>query len=153
MERIERDIRRELGRFGPSGTIARLVEVWPDAVGDAVARNAWPARVTRDGTLLVNTSSSAWSFELAQLAPTLLDRLRETAEDAAPRALRFAPGPLPEADPAEPDDAAATRPDPSPETVAEAERLAAEIGDEELRKLVARAAAASLGGPPGDRGF
>ena len=42
-----------------------------------VAANAWPARIARDGTLHVNTSSSAWAFELGQLAPTILERLSE----------------------------------------------------------------------------
>ena len=30
----------------------------------AIAANAWPARIARDGTLHVATSSSAWAFEL-----------------------------------------------------------------------------------------
>jgi hypothetical protein len=153
MERIAQDVKRELGRFGVGGSIARLVEVWTEAVGEAVARNAWPARVARDGTLLVNTSSSAWAFELSQLAPTLLDRLRATAGEAAPHAIRFAPGPLPEAA-AEPPERRSPRPvEPSPEACAEAERLTAAIGDEELRKLVAKAVAASLGSAASDRSF
>jgi hypothetical protein len=153
MERIGSNVERELGRFGVAGSIGRLVEVWPEAVGEAVARNAWPARVARDGTLIVNTSSSAWAFELSHLAPTLLERLRETAAEAAPRALRFAPGPLPEAEPAPLDAAAAARPAPSPEIAAQAALLTAEIADEELRELVARAAAASLASAASDRPF
>jgi hypothetical protein len=151
MERIGDDVRRELDRFGPAGTIGRIVEAWADAVGDAVARNAWPARVTRDNTLVVNTSSSAWAFELAQLAPTLLDRLRETVSEASPKALKFVTGPLPEASEEPLQAPRPAPPAPSPEAVAEAERLAAEIVDEELRKLVAKAAAASLATAADDR--
>jgi hypothetical protein len=151
MDRIESNVRRELDRFGPPGSIGRLVEAWPAAVGESIARNAWPARVARDGTLHVSTSSSAWAFELAQLAPTILDRVRELAGDDAPTKLRFAPGPVPE--PSLPE-VSQVRPAPaeaSPETRAEADRIAASVADEELRELIARAAAASLSQWPGDR--
>ena len=57
MERIEKDVRGELARFGPPGGMPEVLEVWPEAVGDVVAANAWPARIARDGTLQVNTSS------------------------------------------------------------------------------------------------
>ena len=32
-----------------------LLERWPAAVGPAIARNAWPARIAKDGTVHVNT--------------------------------------------------------------------------------------------------
>ena len=144
MERLGDDVERELKRFGPQGAMADLVRVWPEAVGEAIARNAWPARVNRDGTLQVATSSSAWAFELAQLAPELLGRLRATAHESAPKALKFSPGPLPES-PAQGGGKAPDPPlDPTPEERALAAAISAEIEDEELRKLVARAAAASL---------
>jgi Dna[CI] antecedent, DciA len=114
--------------------------VWPDAVGDQIARNAWPARVARDGTLHVHTSSSAWAFELQQLEADIQERLGALA----PKRLRFAVGPLPERSH---DDVRAVRarvPAPTPADVDTAAKLAAEIDDEKLRNLVARAAAASL---------
>ena len=46
MDRVERDVKRELGRFGPASGMAPLVEAWPAAVGPEIARNAWPARIT-----------------------------------------------------------------------------------------------------------
>ena len=145
MKRIGDQVSGELKRFGPSGTIARLVEVWPAAVGRTIARNAWPARVGRDGTLHVATSSSSWAFELAQLESDILRRLRESAGASAPRALRFAVGKLPELGV---DDASADRrrevPEPTADERAEAAAIAAAIDDEELRKLVAKAAAQSL---------
>jgi len=153
MDRIEAQVRRELDRFGPVGSIGRLVEVWPDAVGDAIARNSWPGRVARDGTLHVNTSSSAWAFELSQLRPTILERLRESAPEAAPKELRFAPGPLPEPAREEAVATVSTPPAVTSEVLDEAERLAAGIDDETLRKLVARAAAASLSKASADRRF
>jgi hypothetical protein len=124
--------------------MAEVVAAWPGVVGEAVARNAWPARIARDGTLYVATSSSAWAFELTQLAPTLRERLREAVGEAAPAALRFQPGSLPEQAPEPPGAGAAAVPEPSPEERELAAALAGGIADETLRGLVARAAAASL---------
>ena len=58
MDRLDREIRQELSRFGPQGGMPELLAAWPGAVGPMVAANAWPARIARDGTLYVNTSSS-----------------------------------------------------------------------------------------------
>jgi hypothetical protein len=150
-ERIGDDIRRELGRFGPAAGMAEIVTAWPGLVGEQVARNAWPARLARDGTLHVATSSSAWAFELAQLAPEVLERMRAALADVAPSALRFAPGKLPE--PSEPpaERAERRRPQPSPEHVSQAAEIAARIEDESLRKVVAKTAAESLARASDDR--
>ncbi len=145
MERLDAEVRRELGRFGPiEGDTAAIVRAWPGAVGETVARNAWPARLARDGTLLVNTSSSTWAFELGRLGETILGRLRETLGKATPRALKFVAGPLPEAPAEAARRRAADTVESRPEHRAEAAEIAAGIEDEELRRLVARAAAASL---------
>ena len=150
-ERIGQDVRRELERFGPAGAIADVVEVWPAAVGDSISRNAWPARIARDGTLHVSTSSSAWAFELGLLEMDLRERLSERLGDRVPTQLRFAPGPLPE--PTGPDarDAERQAPNVTDQHVQAGEEVAAAISDENLRKLVAKAAAASLAKPPDDR--
>ena len=148
MRRIGDELGRELARLGPQGAIGDVVAAWPDAVGAAIARNAWPARIARDRTLHVTTASSAWAFELQQLAPSILDRLRAAVpEPAAPAALRFVPGPLPAL--ASPSDPAVSRNsrgglDLTSEEKAMGEQVASGITDEELRALVARAAAASL---------
>ncbi len=144
MERIGSNVERELGRFDGAGAMPRIVAVWPAVVGPEVARNAWPARVARDGTLHVNTSSSVWAFELGHLAPRILERLSTELGEQAPKALRFAQGHLPEPateglpkgrrEPVEPDAGA----------LAAAASLTASIGAEELRKTVEKAAALSL---------
>jgi len=135
------EVRKELGRFGPEGDIGRVVDAWPAAVGETIARNAWPARISRDGTLHVATRDSVWAFELGQQA----GRIRERLGELAPPALRFAPGRLPEPGaPAEPEQPVKPRVEPDPEVRKLAATLASEIGDEELRGLVERAVAASL---------
>lgn len=143
-EPIGDEVRRELGRFGPAGAMAEIVRAWPSAVGDSIARNAWPARVARDGTLHVATSSAAWAYELGLLASDIRERLAAPLGEDAPRGLRFAPGPLPEPPAPTREEAPREPPRPSPEQRREAERLAAPIEDENLRKIVAKAAAASL---------
>jgi hypothetical protein len=140
MERIGDAVNKEVQRFGHHGAIGDVVKVWAASVGEQIARNAWPARVGRDGVLFVHTSSSAWAFELSQLESDIRSRLG----DAAPEKIRFAPGPLPEHDPSSSDESVPTPVEPSAEDAETAAKIAAPIDDEMLRKLVARAAAASL---------
>jgi hypothetical protein len=151
MERIGAGVVGELGRLGPQAGMTGLLRAWPAAVGEGIAVHAWPARIARDGTLHVATSSSAWAFELTHLEATVLERLREELGERAPKALRFAPGRLPEPD-------AGTAPPPRPPVVtptsaevSHGAALAAPIEDEELRSLVARAAAVSLARGGSDR--
>jgi hypothetical protein len=148
---IASDVQRQLERFGPAAGMAAIVGAWPECVGPAVARHAWPSRIARDGTLHVTTSSSSWAFELGQLEPTVRERLAEALDDAAPPKLRFAPGRLPEPDSPAPHTVPAPPPAPGPEELALAAALAAGIEDDRLRELVSRAAAASLARPPDDR--
>jgi hypothetical protein len=150
-DRIGDDVRRELGRLGPGGAIADVVAAWPDAVGDSIARNAWPARIARDGTLHVSTSSSAWAFELGLLEDELRGRLLARLGEETPARLRFAPGPLPEAGTPGPEQEPNRAPQVTEQHVQAGEELSATISDENLRKIVAKAAAASLANRPNDR--
>jgi len=86
------EVRRELGRHGAQAGMAELLERWPVAVGPAIARVAWPARIARDGTVHVNTADSVWGFELAHRAADIAARLGVAK-------VRFAPGPLPSPEP------------------------------------------------------
>jgi hypothetical protein len=144
-------IGRELKRLGPSAALGDVVRVWPEAVGAAIAANAWPARLARDGTLHVAARSSPWAFELTQLETTVRARLREHLGDEAPRALRFAVGPLPEPGPERVEKRARNVPKARPAEEAAAAKIASAIADSELRRLVARAAAASLARRGADR--
>jgi hypothetical protein len=113
--------------------MSELLERWPAAVGAAIARNAWPARIAKDGTVHVNTADSVWAFELGQ-------RSREIAERLAVPRLRFAPGPLPEPD----DDRTAEPLQPTAEEAARAREVAAAIEDENLRESVQKAVSFGL---------
>lgn len=112
-----------------------LVDRWPEAVGDAIARHAWPARIARDGTVHVNTSDSVWAFELGH-------RTKEIGERLGVEKLRFAPGPLPEA-PREHHEHE-QRVQPNAEDVETARALAAEIDEETLRETVQKAISFAL---------
>ena len=157
MERIGGEIDRELARSGSRDAIplAAITAAWPVAVGAAVARQAWPLRLGRDGTLHVAVASSTWAHELDLLQDTILDGLRARLADATPPAVRFAVGPIPE--PPTPVEDAATENDTPigvpPEIESAAVTAASEIDDPELRELVARAARASLVKARSDRDF
>jgi hypothetical protein len=140
MEPLGPDIRSELARYGPQAGMAELVERWPAAVGEAIARNAWPARIARDGTVHVNTADSVWAFELRQKASEIAGKL-------GVEKLRFAAGPLPEAD----EEQAVSNPvEASPEDEERARAIASSIADEKLRESVQKAVSLSLARGRGD---
>jgi hypothetical protein len=117
-----------------------LLERWPEAVGAAIARNAWPARIARDGTVHVNTADSVWAFELGQ-------RSAEIAERLGVAKLRFAPGPLPEPEPEPPEPGVP----PTPEEDERAAAIASAIEDENLRESVQKAVRLALARERRDR--
>ena len=147
MEPLGDEVRRELGRFGPQGAIGELVEAWPAAVGAEIARNAWPARFQRDGTLLVHTRDAVWAFELTQRAGEIEKRLDGV------QGLKFVPGPLPEPSAEAASTPATATAVPSPEQRRQAEEWVSGIADEDLRKVVQKAAESSLANAPNDRSF
>ena len=118
--------------------MGEAVEAWPAAVGGEIARNAWPARFQRDGTLVVHTRDAIWGFELTARAGEISGRLPGRP------ALKFVPGPLPEPGAAPPEAAPQGVPPATLEEREQAAEWASAIDDEELRDLVRRAAAASL---------
>jgi hypothetical protein len=120
--------------------MAELVERWPEVAGPAIARNAWPARIARDGTVHVHTADSIWAFELGHRAREIADRL------GVPK-VRFAPGPLPEPEP-EPVERTVR---PSPVDVERARAIASSIRDENLRETVQKAVSFGLARNARDR--
>jgi hypothetical protein len=120
--------------------MAEVVERWPEIVGPAIARNAWPARIARDGTVHVHTADSIWAFELGHRAQEIADRL------AVPK-VRFAPGPLPEPEL----EAAPAGVQPSPVDLERARAIASSIQDENLRETVEKAVSFGLARNARDR--
>jgi Dna[CI] antecedent DciA-like protein len=127
------EIRKELSLFGPQAGMAEVLDRWVDAVGPDIARNAWPARIARDGTVHVNTADSVWAFELGHRASEIAAKL------AAP-AVRFAPGPLPEPDEVAPEHAV----ERTPEDDERARAIASSISDPNLRESVQKAVSFGL---------
>jgi hypothetical protein len=124
--------------------MSETVEAWPAAVGPEIARNAWPARFQRDGTLIVHTKDAIWGFELGHRAAEITARLPGSPS------LKFVPGPLPEPAAEEPE---REPPAATLEERRQAAEWASSIEDEELREAVKRAAAASLAARRDDRAF
>jgi len=145
LEPLGDELRRELGALGPNAAMSETTAAWPAAVGPDIARNAWPARFQRDGTLIVHTQDAVWAFELGHRAAEISGRLPGRP------ALKFVSGPLPE--PAAPEEAVAGPPAATLEEERQAAEWASSIEDEALREAVAKAAAASLAARPDSRRF
>jgi hypothetical protein len=120
-----------------------VLEAWEEAVGPEIARNAWPARFQRDGTLIVHTRDAVWGFELGQRAGEISQRL------PAKPAVKFVPGPLPELGAEPPTATLQGSPPATVEQQQQAAEWASEIDDEDLRNIVAKTAAMSLARRPG----
>jgi hypothetical protein len=142
VEPLGDQIRAELSRVGADSGAGDAVSAWAAAVGDEIARNAWPAKTQPDGTLVVHVRDAIWGFELTQRAAEISSRL-----PGRPR-LRFTPGPLPETTPELP---SATPLEASAEQAREATELAAGIEDPNLRESVVKAIKAALIRAPNDR--
>jgi hypothetical protein len=142
VEPLGDQIRAELSRVGADSGAGDAVSAWPTAVGEEIARNAWPARTQPDGTLVVHVRDAIWGFELTQRAAEISGRL-----PGRPR-LRFMPGPLPETTP---EPTSPPLPEASVEQAREAAELAAAIADPNLRESVVKAIKAALARAPDGR--
>ncbi len=142
MDQIGDQIRAELSRVGADSGAGDAVTAWPAAVGEEIARNAWPAKRQADGTLVVHVRDAIWGFELTQRAGEISARL-----PGRPK-LRFTPGPLPDTTP---EALPPPPPEASPEQAREAAELTAGIVDPDLRESVAKVIKAALARAPDDR--
>jgi hypothetical protein len=142
VEPVGEQIRAELSRVGADSGAGAAVAAWPAAVGDEIARHAWPAKTQPDGTLVVHVRDAIWGFELTQRASEISARL-----PGRPR-LRFTPGPLPDTTP---EASPAPPPKASPEQAREAAELTAGIADPNLRESVAKVIKTALARASDDR--
>jgi hypothetical protein len=127
--------------------VAAIARRWPAAVGEAIAREAWPARLTADGELVVHASASVWAAELSHLERDLRARLEAVGIVPAPR-LRFTVGAVPRRPDPVTDAVAASPPPPDPR----ADGWTASIRDPELREAVSLAARSWLRRAQGETG-
>ncbi len=93
MDAIGNLLRRALPA-APDGAdeLTQICVAWR-AVAGARISEAWPARVTRDRTLVINATSSVWAQELTMLGDELLAGLAAHGCEVA--RLRIVVGPVP----------------------------------------------------------
>jgi predicted nucleic acid-binding Zn ribbon protein len=77
-----------LQRAAPKTPLAAVQAIWPATAGEQLAAVATPVS-ERGGTVTIECADAVWAQELDLMQETLLQRLRDTAGDQAPRALRF----------------------------------------------------------------
>ena len=119
---------------GRAADVAAIARRWPEAVGEAIAREAWPARLTPDGELVVHASGAVWASELSHLSRDLQGRLEAVGIVPAPT-LRFTVGAVPRR--RDPD--AENAPKTAPPHDSRADRWTESIRDPELREAVSLA--------------
>jgi predicted nucleic acid-binding Zn ribbon protein len=73
--------------------IVRLVRIWPESVGEAIARRTEVVSL-KFHTAVIKVSGAMWIQELNLMKPQILDRVREALGDDAVRDLRFVQGRL-----------------------------------------------------------
>ena len=123
-------------------TPALLPEVWPDLVGEGVARHAAPLTLAK-GELTLAVDSAVWMSELRYQIPTILARLNAALGAGKIKRLRLVQSPLPFTPPAKtakgPAKTAQPLPSPPAEAVRTAQELADAVDDRELGETLKRA--------------
>ena len=79
-----------LGRMGLASTLDgwRVVNAWPDIVGDKVARVSKPIRY-EDNTLLVSVPDAGWRQELHLQIDMILEKIHELPGGKVVKNIRF----------------------------------------------------------------
>jgi predicted nucleic acid-binding Zn ribbon protein len=84
-------LQRLTGALAPASTLARVQEVWEDAVGPAIAAEARPT-AEHAGVLTVACAASVWAQELNLMAEVVLARLNAAMGAEQIRELRCRTG-------------------------------------------------------------
>ena len=116
--------------------------VWRAAVGPRIADRARPIALER-GVLVVKVTTSVWANELSMLAPKILEKLAQSLPNLAVKSLRFRVGPLDVVEGIQEKRVYRQIPPPVP-LGSDLERSLEKVEDEELRTLIASAAAKNL---------
>jgi predicted nucleic acid-binding Zn ribbon protein len=88
---LSQALARFTGALAPASTLARVQEVWEDAVGPAIAAEAQPT-AERDGVLTVVCAAAVWAQELDLMAEAVLARLNAAMGSEHIRELRCRTG-------------------------------------------------------------
>lgn len=116
--------------------------VWRQAVGPRIADKARPIALER-GVLVIKVTTSVWANELSMLAPKILEKLGALVPHLSIKSLRFRVGPLDVVEGVQEVRVYRHVPPPVP-LPQELERSLEKVDDEELRTLIAGAAARNL---------
>ena len=73
--------------LAPATLLGEVQQVWPDAVGAAIAAEAQPT-AERGGVLTISCSASVWAQELDLMGPAIVERLNAALERGAVTRLR-----------------------------------------------------------------
>ena len=73
--------------LAPATLLAEIQQVWPEAVGMAIAAEAQPT-AERGGVVTVSCSASVWAQELDLMGPVIVERLNEALERGSVTRLR-----------------------------------------------------------------
>lgn len=89
--RVLRDILKEMAgryRWQPAEALLEIETVWPDVLGDPLARVARPVGFL-DGELTVAVPAPVWSQELWYVRSALMERLNAALSAATVTGVRF----------------------------------------------------------------
>jgi predicted nucleic acid-binding Zn ribbon protein len=68
--------------------MTRIWDTWTDSVGNEVAKNAEPSAF-KDGTLIVNVSSSVWMQHLKFLEKDMISNINQSLNKMLVKKVRF----------------------------------------------------------------
>ena len=88
---LSQALERLTGALAPASTLARVQEVWEDAVGPGDRRRGAPT-AERDGVLTVTCDAAVWAQELDLMAEAVLARLNAALGAEQIRELRCRTG-------------------------------------------------------------
>ena len=125
---------------GDLGPVRRIADVGSEGVGEGLARVAQPARIARDGTLIVHAADASWVHAMTLEERTILRKLDERLAGAGPPAMKVEIGPI-----SVPQAAVEHQPIViSPEAQTRADELTEDVADPRLKASLNRAIALSL---------
>jgi predicted nucleic acid-binding Zn ribbon protein len=136
VHRIDKVLRKTLRKMDLDTKLEgyRIWSLWPDIVGDQVARKTQPERL-RNRILFVRVSSSTWMQQLQTMKPMLLERIHKRLKGGVIKDIRFSLGTVVPPTPA----SSELQPKAEPQEIrlsAEMEGYLDQIGDSELRTLM-----------------